>query len=190
MARKPDAAPPGLAPLTPADGMPFAAWMEREGLARSTAYQRASELGIRRAQRHNPETGRPDPWLSQADAEALTAYARMLREGVRPAEAVAALGRGVIVPAVAEQSPESTESTDTPADYGRLELLALRMRALRDAVELGAPLSRADAAALLGVVPGAGVGEAVTRAGIEAHHLARGVWQLRRAEASRARPRN
>jgi hypothetical protein len=189
MARKPDAAPPGLAPLTPADGMPFAAWMEREGLARSTAYQRAAELGIRRAQRHNPETGRPDPWLSQADAEALTAYARMLREGVRPAEAVAALGRGVIVPTVAD-APESTESTDTSADYGRLELLALRMRALRDAVELGAPLSRADAAALLGVVPGAGVGEAVTRAGIEAHHLARGVWQLRRAEASRARPRN
>lgn len=189
MARKPDPAPPGLAPLSPAAGVSFAAWIEREGLPRSTAYQRAAELGIRRPQRQNPETGKAEPWLSQDDAEALTAYARMLREGVKPAEALAALGRGAIVPTVAD-SVESTESTDSPADYGRLEVLALRMRALRDAVELGAPLSRSDAAALLGVVPGAGVGESIIRGGIEAQHLARGVWRLQRAEANRARPRN
>jgi hypothetical protein len=189
MARKPDPAPPGLAPLSPAEGVSFAAWIDREGLARSTAYQRASELGIRRAQRQNPETGKVEPWLSQDDAEALTAYARMLREGVKPAEALTALGRGSIVPAAPDpQNPP--ESTEPPADFGRLELLALRMRALRDAVELGAPLSRSDAAALLGVVPGAGVGESVTRGGIEAQHLARGVWRLQRADENRPRPRN
>jgi hypothetical protein len=171
--------------------MPFTEWSERERLSRSTAYKYATALGVRRPQRMNPATGRLEPWLTQADAEALTAYARALLEGAKPAEALALIGRGALVPTTGEPDPQNPpeSAADTSDDRDRLELLSLRLRALRDAVELGAPLSRADAAALLGVVPGAGVGESVTRGAIEAQHLARGVWRLRKAETGRGRDR-
>jgi len=190
MAPKPT---PALAPLAMDGGLSFAEWIDREGLSRSSGYKYATALGVRRPLRLNPATGRSESWLVQADAEIMTLYARALREGARPAEALALVGRGALVPAAPgpalTESTDSTDSTDSADDRDRLELLSLRLRALRDAVELGAPLSRADAAALLGVVPGAVVGESVTRGAIEAQHLARGVWRLRKAEAPRARER-
>ena len=185
----PDAAPaPALAVV---DGMPFAEWSEREKLSRSTSYKYAADLGIRRRQRINPATGRSEPWLVQADAEALTAYRRALKEGAKPAEALALIGRGALVPTTAGPDPQNPpeSAADAGDERDRLELLSLRLRALRDAVELGAPLSTHEAAALFGVTPGAGLGESVTRGAIEAQHLARGVWRLRKAEAARGRER-
>ena len=181
---------PALAPLAMDGGLSFAEWIDREGLSKSTGYKYATALAVRRPLRLNPATGRREPWLLQADAELMTAYARALREGAKPAEALALVGRGALVPTTPATTPaESTEPADSADDRDRLELLSLRLGALRDAVELGAPLSRADAAALLGVVPGAGVGESVTRGAIEAQHLARGVWRLRKSETARARER-
>jgi hypothetical protein len=51
---------------------------------------------------------------------------------------------------------------------------------LREAVELGAPLSTKETTLLLGVRPGS---DPLGRGGIEARRLGRNLWQLRKAEA-------
>ena len=76
----------------------------------------------------------------------------------------------------AAPEPKSADSEDDA--YDALELLGKRLRALRDAVELGAPLTTREVRLLLGANPGA---EQVTRAGVNARRIARNLWQISRA---------
>jgi hypothetical protein len=72
-------------------------------------------------------------------------------------------------------APEGPVESDG-ADLGeRLILLRRRLAALRDALELGAPLSTAEAALLLGARPG---GAEVVRGRIRAVRLRRNLWTL------------
>lgn len=180
------------------DGMPFAQWQEAAGLSRSTAYKYAATLTIRRGRRTDPATGQEVPWLSGPDVDALEALLELLRQGLKLEEAAAQLGHGggalaprepsaVIVTEAAEIPADSAPIREEESEGSELQQLRWRLQALRDAVELGAPLSSREAELLLGARPIAPLGEASRRAGITAEHLARGLWRLSRAESTRNR---
>ena len=134
-----------------------------------------------------------ESWLTDEQAATLNAYADALSKGAKPSEALAVIGRGPMVapPQVPGWMPPSeweplapqVKSADSEDDaYDALELLGKRLRALRDAVELGAPLTTREVRLLLGANPGA---EQVTRAGVNARGLARNLWQLSRVTEDR-----
>jgi hypothetical protein len=90
---------------------------------------------------------------------------------------------GWMPPSEWEPLAPQVKSADSEDDaYDALELLGKRLRALRDAVELGAPLTTREVRLLLGANPGA---EQVTRAGVNARRLARNLWQLSRVTEDR-----
>ena len=62
-----------------------------------------------------------------------------------------------------------------PMESDGLQHLRRRLAALRDAVDLGAPLSTAEAALLLGARPG---GAEVVRGRLRAVRQARNVWTI------------
>jgi hypothetical protein len=126
--------------------------------------------------------GAVEVWLSAADETLLTAYADALGDGMTTADALAAVGRsGCLV--VADRSPLTVPmESDGPlpddpmeSDGEVLPRLRDRLAALRDAVELGAPLSSAEVALLLGARPG---GAEVVRGRIRAVRLRRNLWTL------------
>jgi hypothetical protein len=166
----------------PADpsGCLFADWIARKGCAKSTAYKWRSELGI------TPEKRRKgtavEVWLSAADEALLDAYAEALGRGLSTPEALAAVGRsGSIVPsdsagpgALIPMESDGPAPAD-PMESDGLQQLRRRLAALRDAVDLGAPLSTAEAALLLGARPG---GAEVVRGRLRAVRQARNVWTI------------
>lgn len=168
-------------------GCLFADWISRRGCAKSTAYRMRSELGISCEKRRQGTT--VEVWLSAADEALLDAYADALGRGLGTAEALAAVGRpgpaggalmesdgahrsGAIVPS---DSIEPTPAPPMESDGAALQALRWRLAALRDAVELGAPLSTAEVAMLLGARPG---GAQVTRGRLQAVRQARNVWTI------------
>jgi hypothetical protein len=165
--------------------MPFDQWIEREGCSRSSAYKWAGELEIRPSQEPDPADQRKRrAWLSGEQAERLSAYAKQ-RKGRRIGEALA-VNRGAALAAVASPGwvPSAEPADDADADRELLESLVKRLGALRDAVELGAPLTTREVRLLLGARPG---GDRVTRAGIETRREARGLWRLSKASERRER---
>ena len=82
-------------------------------------------------------------------------------------------------PSAAAFEPSEATADSADDDLEELERLALQLRALGDAVELGAPLTTRQARLLLGARPG---GDRVTRAGIEARKLGYNLWRLSRAK--------
>ena len=168
--------PDELAPLEALpDGQQVAEVHEALGLSKSTLYKYAGELAIK------PQTHRGKAWLSGAEVELLTAYARHRGARLSAAEALAAVGRGALVVTPPAAPPKPSEATAVSADDDReqLETLALQLQALGDAVELGAPLTTRQVRLLLGARPG---GDRVTRAGIAARKLGYNLWQLSRAK--------
>lgn len=163
--------------LAPLDAMPDGQLVSDVqaalGVGKSTTYKYLGELQIK------PETHRNKAWLSGAEVELLTSYARHRGARLSAAEALAAVGRGALV--VSPPPPQSSEMTAESADGDReqLELLALQLQALSKAVELGAPLTTRQVRLLLGARPG---GDRVSRAGIEALKLGHNLWQLRSAK--------
>lgn len=181
------------APLVDAtpSGQLFADWIARKGCAKSTAYRMRSELGIEPERRRRG--GVVEVWLSQAQADLMTAYADALGRGMSTAEALEAVGHGSAIvetdgarrnppPLVPMESggapPEPMESVgaDEKAELGAIRS---RLAALRDAVELGAPLTTREAALLLGARPG---GDEVARGRILAVREARNCWVLERID--------
>lgn len=168
-------------------GCLFADWIARRGCAKSTAYRMRQELGITPEKRRRPG-GAIEVWLSAADEALMTAYADALGKGMSTAAALAEVGRsGALVetdgtaPIVpmgsdgpAEADPVETDGGDG-GDGEALQRLRSRLAALRDAVELGAPLSTSEAALLLGARPGGGE---VLRGRIRAVRLRRNLWTL------------
>lgn len=164
-------------------GCLFNDWINRRNCAKSTAYRMRSELGIVCEKRRRG--GAVEVWLSADDEALLTAYADALAGGLSVADALAAVGRsgalvesdgaGLIVP----MEPDGTAADDPVESDGTaaetLQHLRLRLAALRDALELGAPLSTAETALLLGARPGGGE---VVRGRIRAVRLRRNLWTL------------
>lgn len=177
---------------TPA-GLLFADWIAARGCAKSTAYRMRGELGIEPERRR--KGGTVEVWLSQEQADLMTAYADALGRGMSTGEALATVGRAhptmdsplalfggdrrnpaSIVPMESSGShpmePMESDGTDERAE---LEVIRCRLAALRDAVELGAPVSTREVVRLLGVRPG---GDVIERGRIRAVRLGRNLWQL------------
>jgi hypothetical protein len=171
---------------TPA-GLLFADWIAARGCSRSTAYRMRDELGIKPAEKRRRGTA-VDVWISAADEALLNAYAEALAQGMSRSDALAAVGRsGALVPASAP-GPMVPSESDGPAPLDPMDsdglaeteadaLLHLRRRlaALRDAVDLGAPLSTAEVSLLLGARPGGGE---VVRGRLRAVRQRRNVWTV------------
>jgi hypothetical protein len=165
--------------------------MAERGISRSTAYKWRSELGIEPEKRR---TGtRMEVWLSAADEALLNAYGDALTRGATTAQALAMVGRTAptdtdgaapLVP-VDSNGLQRTAPTDTDGDLdahptdtdgGRqIKRLRSRLAALRDAVELGAPLTTAEVALLLGARPG---GDEVIRGRLRAIREGRNCWTI------------
>lgn len=81
--------------LTPLEALPdgqlVAEVLEALGISKSTAYKYLGELQIK------PQPHRAKAWLSGAEVELLTAYARHRGARLSAAEALAAVGRGALV---------------------------------------------------------------------------------------------
>jgi hypothetical protein len=182
------------APLVEAtpSGLLFADWIAARRCAKSTAYRMRSELGIEPERRRRG--GVVEVWLSQEQSDLMTAYAEALGRGMSTAEALEAVGHGSaivetdgarrnpppLVPMESGGAPPSEPMESGGADKkARLEVLRCRLAALRDAVELGAPLKTREAALLLGATPG---GDEVARGRILAVREAKDCWTLERID--------
>jgi hypothetical protein len=125
--------------------------------------------------------GETHPLRPSLDQDTVSEWiTRALDEGVRPEQALAFIGLGLMrrMGSVAADGfgdwKESGEA-DHPVDLGglrqRLEITDL-------AIRTGAPLSTAEVAQLMGARPGAAV---VERGGLRARRLGRNVWKLSRS---------
>jgi hypothetical protein len=167
-------------------GCLFSDWITRRGCAKSTAYRMRQELGVIPEKRRRGAA--VEVWLSAGDEVLMTAYADALGRGLSTVAALEAVGMGRRATALVESDgaalagpmesdgpqPEGPMESDG-ADGEGLILLRRRLAALRDALELGAPLSTAEAALLLGARPG---GAEVVRGRIRAVRLRRNLWTL------------
>jgi hypothetical protein len=167
-------------------GCLFSDWITRRGCAKSTAYRMRSELGVIPEKRRRGAA--VEVWLSAGDEVLMSAYADALGRGLSTVAALEAVGMRGRVTALVESDgaaligpmesdgpqPEGPMESDG-ADGEGLILLRRRLAALRDALELGAPLSTAEAALLLGARPG---GAEVVRGRIRAVRLRRNLWTL------------
>ena len=172
---------------TPA-GCLFSTWIEKTGISKSTAYKWRSDLGIEPIKRR---TGtKVEVWLSFQDETLLEAYAEALGDGLPVPEALARVGRaapmesigsGGIVPmestGINQPAPMESDGIGrtAPVDSDGIQRLAARLAALRDAVDLGAPLSTAEVSLLLGARPG---GDEVVRGRLRAVREARNCWTI------------
>jgi hypothetical protein len=175
---------------TPA-GCLFADWIQRKGVSKSTAYQWRSALGIKPEKRRVGT--RVEVWLSAADEALLDAYGEALGRGLPVADALAAVGcsspmesdgSAALVPmdstGISRTDPMESDGIQAPGPMEsdgvrQLEQLRTRLAALRDAVELGAPLTTAEVSALLGARPG---GAEVVRGRLRAVREARNCWTI------------
>ena len=106
--------PDELAPLEALpDGQQVAEVLEALGLSKSTLYKYAGELAIK------PQAHRGKAWLSGAEVELLTAYARHRGARLSAAEALAAVGRGALVVSPAVAPLEPSEAAADSADDDR-----------------------------------------------------------------------
>lgn len=169
-------------------GCLFAEWIARRGCAKSTAYRMRQELGIAPWKRRQGTA--VEVWLTGPDEALMTAYADALGRGLSTAEALAEVGRsprpmdsdgplpplelgeGALAPM---ESIEPIGPAPMESDGEALLLLRRKLAALRDALELGAPLSTAEVALLLGARPG---GPEVVRGRIRAIRQRRNLWTL------------
>ena len=167
-------------------GCLFSDWITRRGCAKSTAYRMRQELGVICEKRRRGAA--VEVWLSAGDEVLMTAYADALGRGLTTAAALVAVGMSGRVTALVESDGPSDlvpmESIEpAPADPVEsggtdgegLILLRRRLAALRDALELGAPLSTAEACLLMGAR--LGVAE-VVRGRIRAVRQRRNLWTI------------
>ena len=174
---------------TPA-GCLFPDWIRDKGVSKSAAYQWRAALGIKPDKRR--VGAKVEVWLSAADEQLMNDYREALAK-MPPAEALAKVGRAAPVEsdgALAMVPMDSggisridpVESAGIPAvapvesdGFRQVEQLQNRLAALRDAVELGAPLSTAEVSLLLGARPG---GDEVVRGRLRSVREARNCWTI------------
>jgi hypothetical protein len=177
------------------DAMPsgclFADWIEQKKISKSTAYKWRSDLGIKPDKRRVGT--RVEVWLSAADEALLGQYAELMARDMTVPEALAALGRSVpvepigataIVPveptgisAIVPAESDGAQGTAPVESDGvrQLEQLRTRLAALRDAAELGAPLTTAEVSVLLGARAG---GVEVVRGRLRAVKQSHNCWTI------------
>ena len=110
--------------------------------------------------------------LSAAEALATVGLPPVPLESVGPAGLIPldSTGAGGIVPVESNGPPPAI-----PAESTGIQQLRARLAALRDAVELGAPLSTAEASLLMGARPG---GAVVVRGRLRAVRESRNCWTI------------
>jgi hypothetical protein len=177
------------------DAMPsgclFSDWIQSKGISKSTAYKWRSDLRIEPEKRRVGT--RVEVWLSATDQDLLEQYAGLMARAMPVPDALAAVGRSApmesdgeaaIVPmeptgisGTAPMEPDGVHGTAPaePDGIQQLEQLRTRLAALRDAVELGAPLTTVEVSALLGARPG---GAEVVRGRLRAVREARNCWTI------------
>jgi hypothetical protein len=170
-------------------GCLFSDWITRKGVSKSTAYAWRSALRIEPQRRR--VAGRVEVWLSAEQEELLDLYAAALGNGATAAEALAAVGLSAapmdsngstgLIPVdsagTAGLVPLESDGPHpaAPMESDGIHQLRARLAALRDAVELGAPLSTAEASLLMGARPG---GAVVVRGRLRAVREARNCWTI------------
>ena len=109
-------------------------------------------------------------WLAQATAQ-----------GIKPEQALALIGLGLMRNIGASAGSESTWMWSEGEDGGSADLAALKQRLelTELALKTGAPLSTAEVTVLLGARPG---GAVVERGGLRARRLSRNVWKVSKAD--------
>jgi len=126
-------------------------------------------------------TGETHPLRPSLDQDTVSEWiTRALDEGVRPEQALAFIGLGLMrrmgsVGAHGFADWKEPGEADHPVDLAGLRQ---RLETTDLAIRTGAPLSTAEVAQLLGARPGSGV---VQRAGLVARRLGRNVWRLSRS---------
>lgn len=170
-------------------GCLFADWMIRRGVKKSTAYAYRAALGIEPGRRR--VGSRVEVWLSAEQEALLDRYADALGNGATTAEALASVGltpgpmesigaAGIVrmeSTGIVQRTPMEPSGAPPadPVDSDGIQPLRARLAALRDAVELGAPLTTAEAALLMGARPG---GDLVVRGRLRAVREARNCWTI------------
>jgi hypothetical protein len=154
-------------PIAAADGLTVAQAMAELGLGRTAFYQRLRQLAI------VPATHKGRAYLSAEQLEQLRTFGQAAALARQPAAGLLAMAAQVS----AADRAHSADSEQEGGERERLELLALRLRVLRDALELGAPLTTAAVSDLLGARPG---GPEVVRGRIVAVREGRDCWSLER----------
>ena len=148
---------------------------EALGIGRTALYQRMERLQIAAAKRPD---GRA--YLTAEQLEQLRTFGAAAQLARRPtaaaAEMLAAAARAADPSAV---RPDSADGEQLGTERERLELQALRLQVIREALELGAPLTTATVTDLLGARPG---GAEVIRGRIAAVREGRDCWTLERLE--------
>jgi hypothetical protein len=170
-------------------GCLFADWIARRKVSKSTAYAWRSALRIEPQRRR--VAGRVEVWLSAEQEELLNRYAEALEHSATAADALATMGlppvplesdghaglipvdstgAGGLIPSDSSGPPPAV-----PVESAGIQQLRARLAALRDAVELGAPLSTAEASLLMGARPG---GAVVVRGRLRAVRESRNCWTI------------
>ena len=172
---------------TPA-GCLFSTWIRQARISKSTAYKWRADLGIEPIKRRIGT--KVEVWLSFEDEALLEAYREAMRENLPVAEALARVGRaapmesdggGGIVPmestGISQAAPMESDGTGrtAPVESDGIQRLAARLAALRDAVDLGAPLNTAEVSMLLGARPG---GDEMVRGRLRAVRESRNCWTI------------
>lgn len=169
------------------DGLRLSDWIETAGVSRSTAYALLKIAGIEPEQRKVPGSRKPVSFLAGDALARMDALAQASRDGATlpqirerfaafagqsgivsadlPAGAIVPAGRSEIVPNSPPDSPKPSESMPVRE----------RLAALRDAIELGAPLTTAEAEQLLGSRLS---GDRVVRGRVAAIREGRNCWRL------------
>ena len=133
------------------------------------------------AAKRSASTGSTNDSRPLQDASYAAAAAADELNGVKPEQALALVGMGLMRKMAANgelpwmwSEAEDGGSCDVASLRQRLELTDLALRT-------GAPLSTAEVTYLMGARPG---GEAVERGGLRARRLSRNVWKLSQSEGA------
>jgi hypothetical protein len=121
----------------------------------------------------------------QPQASATEWMAEAAAQGVKPEQALALIGLG-LVQKMAASGQDMPWVWNEAEDGGQADLAVLRQRLelTQLALQTGAPLSTAEVTQLLGARPGAAV---VERGGLRARRLSRNVWKLSRLDDASSR---
>lgn len=148
------------------DGQRLSDWIEAAGISRSTAYALVKLLAIEPEPRRVPGSRKPVSFLTAEHLEQIEPFAQQLRDGVTLRDVERMIQDG---PGLSRTEPDSTGLSRIVPDGSPVEALAVALariapapppadplrvaRLLQEAASLGAWLSGAELAQLLGMSP-------------------------------------
>jgi hypothetical protein len=177
----------GITPEKRRKGSAVEVWLSAADEALLEAYSEALGRGLTTREALTA-VGRPAPMesigqgaLVPMESDGQEALVPVDSDGQGALVPVDSTGQGALVPmesdGTAEADPMESDGPPPadPMESDGLQHLRRRLAALRDAVDLGAPLSTAEVALLLGARPG---GAEVVRGRLRAVRQARNVWTI------------